>query len=170
MKKKTAFSLAEALITLLIVSLIVAMTAPIITKKKRAKLDNVNYWINSTVYPNTIESIGGKDLVLGNINKQKHDIVISGILEIKNTKGETIGWIAEDGTSSFGTQQSSTNVEYLENQRKIIEMLNDLQQILIMNNNITNATNTKNATASTHFTEEQLQKYFDDIIKTMNNR
>lgn len=103
MKKIFGFSLAEALITLLIVSIIAVASAPIITKKARKKADSVlwNYVKKEQEY---IYPAQNRDIMLGS-KKTPKGITVNGVLVFKNTKGQTIGWIAEDGSSSF-TQTS----------------------------------------------------------------
>ena len=110
MKQRQGFSLAEALITLLIVSIIAVASAPIITKKARNN-QNAKLWTlfnnntNGFIYPKN-----NRDIKLGSKKEQK-GIIVNGTLVFKNTKGEVIGWIAEDGTNSFcncGTTQSAS--------------------------------------------------------------
>ena len=99
MQKKYGFSLAEALITLLVVSLIIVLSTPMITKKTKPNSD-LRYWSSTQLYPNSIIPVSNKNIVVGSTGNAKNSIIVSGVLEFKNKKGETIGWIAEDGTSS----------------------------------------------------------------------
>ena len=85
-------------------------------------------------------------------------------LEFKNTKGETIGWISEDGTSSFVLQPVSVDNEIVENQRKIMQLLTTLQ--VMLNSGSINESKNNN---STQISEEQLKIYINDIINAMNN-
>lgn len=170
MKKKLAFSLAEALITLLIVSLITIAATPVITKKARPKND-LMYWSVTNTYPDSIKPINNKNIVLGTSQNAKNTIIVTGILEFKNTKGETIGWISENGTSSFdcncnNTQEFSTD-EILENQRKIFELISMLQDMLSKNKSNSNVKQNK-SNHNDEISEEQLQSYINDIIKNMN--
>lgn len=99
MRRKFGFSLAEALITLLIICLITILSAPVITKKAR-KRDDAHMWTfikNKSTY---IYPTNNNDIMLGS-TKQPKGIIVNGVLVFKNKKGETIGWIAEDGSSSF---------------------------------------------------------------------
>lgn len=105
MKKKFGFSLAEALLTLLIVCIIAIASAPIITKKNRQQSESITWSQVKRGAQSYIHPSGNKDIMLGSPKSQK-GIVVNGILVFKNTKGETIGWIAEDGTSSFAQGQS----------------------------------------------------------------
>ena len=100
---KKAFSLAEALITLLVVCIVAIATVPLITKKKRPvqserqTLWNVERIMKSAIYP-----AASRDIMLGEINpKKSQGIIIAGTLEFKDRSGNTIGWIKEDGSSSF---------------------------------------------------------------------
>ena len=118
--KKTGFSLAEALITLLIVSIIAIASVPVITKKK----NNTNHELwkierntQTAIYPSN-----GRDIRLGDINKKESQgIIVYGTLYFMDRNGNTIGWIKENGESSFGTS---------ENQTKTLEMLTALNQQL----------------------------------------
>lgn len=99
MKKISGFSLAEALITLLIVAIIAVASAPIITKKAR-KNDDIQLWTlykqgNGYIFPKN-----NRDIMLGS-SKNQTGIIVNGTLVFKNSKGEVLGWISEDGTSSF---------------------------------------------------------------------
>ena len=101
MKNKFGFSLAEALITLLIVSIIAVVSAPLITKKSR-KIDSKTVWSINTDNYATITPTDGRDIKLGRTRSGKtQGIVIVDRLEFKNRDGRVIGWIDEDGSSSF---------------------------------------------------------------------
>lgn len=123
MKKKFGFSLAEALITLLIIALITVLSAPVITKKAR-KREDTNMWTfvknkNKYIYPTN-----NNDIMLGS-TKQPKGIVVSGVLVFKNTKGETIGWIAEDGTNSFTLENQGMALPSIsdEDMKKLVEQV-----------------------------------------------
>ena len=126
MKKTYGFSLAEALITLLIVCIIAIATVPVITKKKRDpnraasvlwKVDNTN--------PKVLIPSAGRDIKLGQIDNQNQGIVIVRRLEFKNRDGQTIGYIDENGENSF-----QNNNEILKKQEQIISILNNLNSEL----------------------------------------
>ena len=123
MEKKFGFSLAEALITLLIIALITVLSAPVITKKAR-KREDTNMWTfvknkNKYIYPTN-----NNDIMLGS-TKQPKGIVVNGVLVFKNTKGETIGWIAEDGTNSFTLEIQGLSLTSIsdEDMRKLVEQV-----------------------------------------------
>lgn len=189
MNRVFGFSLAEALITLLIVCIIVIMTMPMITKKaKKRPIEQpwsfyANY--NDALYPS-----GHKDIILGEVSNGKlQSIVVAGRLEFKNRAGQTIGWIDEDGSSSFvgnNSQDYSVGFDYktmMENQKKILTILNSLQQILQSGQGNTTLSGSrsnrfsrrasssddvyKNSSAS--MSEEDIQKQIDALIKSMNN-
>lgn len=107
MKKKLGFSLAEALITLLIVCIIAIASAPIITKKNKAKSESTVWTLLKS--RNIAHPVNNRDIMLGSPKDQK-GIVVYGTLYFKNRKGEVIGWIKEDGTSSFITQNPLENL------------------------------------------------------------
>ncbi|MBS4759270.1 MAG: type II secretion system protein [Clostridium sp.] len=172
MKKKSAFSLAEALITLLIVSIIAIVSAPVLTKKAQ-KRPQEQPWLTSGIYNDALYPAGHRDIILGEVSsKHPQSIIVSGKLEFKNRAGQTIGWIAEDGSSSFaqsGNETYSSGVDYnliMENQRKIMELLNSLQ--LIMNNQ-TNGQKRVSSSTSPAVSEEELQRQLDSLIKSMNS-
>jgi hypothetical protein len=106
--KNQAFSLAEALITLLIVCIIAIVSAPVITKKMKSRSTDAP-WVTidgkNLIYPTKF-----RDIKLGSSKKQV-GIVVEGVLVFKNTKGEIIGWIAEDGSSSFQASCPVVNEE-----------------------------------------------------------
>lgn len=170
MKKKYAFSLAEALITLLIVSLITVAAAPVITKKTKQKSD-LGYWATTNISQNAIMPVNNKNIVLGTRKGSTNSIVVTGVLEFKNQKGETIGWISEDGSSSFDCNcASASNYSIdtiLENQQKIFELVSLLQKKLEADNR--NAVSKQyNKSDNLGISEEQLQSYINDIINNMN--
>ena len=132
MKRKFGFSLAEALITLLIICLITILSAPVITKKARKRQDT-NMWTffkNKTAY---IYPTNNNDVMLGS-TKQPKGIIVNGVLVFKNTKGETIGWIAEDGSSSFamenqGMSFSSISDEDMKNLVEKVQKSMDVEKL-----------------------------------------
>lgn len=101
MKKYLAFSLAEALITLLIVCIIAIASAPMITKKAKKSM-RTEFW-QRDMYADTAVSVrNGYDIRLGSkSDKKDQSIVVVGTLYFKDRNGNVIGWISEDGTSSF---------------------------------------------------------------------
>lgn len=119
--KIKGFSLAEALITLLIVSIIALASVPVITKKNRAKSQapSTVWSINTDIHP-SISPSSNRDIKLGRTtNRKDQGIIINEILVFKDTKGKTIGWIKEDGTNSF-------TEEIVAKQNQIIRMLDTL--------------------------------------------
>lgn len=189
MNRVFGFSLAEALITLLIVCIIVIMTMPMITKKaKKRPIEQpwsfyANY--NDALYPS-----GHKDIILGEVsNGKSQSIVVAGRLEFKNRAGQTIGWIDEDGSSSFvgnNSQDYSVGFDYktmMENQKKILTILNSLQQILqsgqgstTLSGSSSNRFSRRSSSAdggrqnsSSAMSDEDIQKQIDALINAMNN-
>ena len=192
MKKAFGFSLAEALITLLIVSLIAAMTVPMMTKKTKKRAVN-QPWSFSSRYNNALYPSENKDLMLGEISSgHPQSIIVVGRLEFKNRTGQTIGWIDEDGSSSFlqNSHSYANDVDYntiMENQKRILSILNALQQVLqsgeinlgsssnrIRNNHrksrsFDDNSNNSNFNYNSTISEENLQRQIDDLIKNMNS-
>lgn len=101
MKKYLAFSLAEALITLLIVCIIAIASAPMITKKAKKSM-RTEFWQKDMYADNAVSVRNGYDIRLGSrSDKKDQSIVVIGTLYFKDRNGNVIGWISEDGTSSF---------------------------------------------------------------------
>lgn len=173
MEKKSAFSLAEALITLLIVSIIAIVSAPVLTKKAQ-KRPQEQPWLISGRNNDALYPAGHRDIILGEIsNNHPQSIIVSGKLEFKNRAGQTIGWISEDGSSSFaqntGDSYSSSSIDYnamMENQRKIMELLTSLQIVM---NNQTSAQKSVSSSTPPAVSEEELQRQLDSLIKSMNS-
>lgn len=125
MNKKVGFSLAEALITLLIVCIVAIVSAPLITKKAR-KTTPESIWTLNKDSLSSISPSANRDIKLGNTSgKNYQGIVVAGRLEFKNTDGETIGWIDEDGSNSFASTPVSND-----KQDQIIQLLTSLSQEL----------------------------------------
>lgn len=129
--KNKAFSLAEALITLLIVSIIIAATAPVLTKRKVRKDVNLLWHVDNSVHT-AITPTPGRDIILGSYDdsESKNGIVVRGKLYFKDTKGNIIGWIAEDGTNSFSKAEVFDMDAILQRQQKIDEAISKLSVIL----------------------------------------
>lgn len=119
--KIKGFSLAEALITLLIVSMIALASVPVITKKNRAKSrSSQDLWIVNTSTQPSISPVSSRNIKLGRTKEGKDQgIIVENMLIFKDTKGKTIGWIKEDGTNSF-------TEEIVAKQNQIIRMLDTL--------------------------------------------
>lgn len=122
MEKRFGFSLAEALITMLIVCIIAVASAPIITKKLR-KSSDTNVWnlvkAQKYIYPDK-----NRDIMLGSPSKHA-GIIVNGVLVFKNTKGQTIGWISEDGTSSFAGNGSPVGAIDPEELDRMVKMVTE---------------------------------------------
>ena len=127
MKKIYGFSLAEALITLLIICIIAIATVPVITKKKRDPNRAASVlWKVENTNPKVLIPSSGRDIKLGQIdNQNSQGIIISRRLEFKNREGKTIAYIDENGENSF-----HNNNEILERQEQIISILNNLNSEL----------------------------------------
>lgn len=131
MCKNKAFSLAEAMITLLIVSIIMAVTAPILTKKKIRKDVNLLWHVDNSAHT-AITPSPDRDIILGSYDdsSDKRGIVVRGKLYFKDTKGNIIGWIAEDGTNSFSKTEVFDMDAILQRQQKIDEAIEKLSLML----------------------------------------
>ena len=101
MIRTQAFSLAEALITLLIVCIIAIATVPVITKKSRPNPSKV-IWVADTMVKTAVTPSAQRDIKLGDATGHvKQGIVITGTMYFKDRNGKVIGWISEDGKTSF---------------------------------------------------------------------
>ena len=101
MIRTQAFSLAEALITLLIVCIIAIATVPVITKKSRPNPSKV-IWVADTMVKTAVTTSAQRDIKLGDATGHvKQGIVITGTMYFKDRNGKVIGWISEDGNTSF---------------------------------------------------------------------
>lgn len=122
MKKRCGFSLAEALITLLIVAIIAMVSVPVITKKKKSPRSASELLWNADRELPAITPAGSRDIRLGNTSTMKtQGIIVVERLEFKNRQGEVIGWIEEDGESSFTNTQ-----EIIKRQNEILKILQNL--------------------------------------------
>ena len=80
MNRVFGFSLAEALITLLIVCIIVIMTMPIMTKKAKKRAVE-QPWRFYAPYNNALYPSDNKDIILGEVsNGKSQSIVVAGRL------------------------------------------------------------------------------------------
>ncbi len=104
MKNKLAFSLAEALITLLIVCIIAIVSAPMITKKAKKSM-RTEFWQRDSYADSAVSVRNGYDVRFGTESEKdkNQSIVVVGTLYFKDRNGKVIGWIAEDGSNSFTT-------------------------------------------------------------------
>ena len=105
MKVKFAFSLAEALITLLIVCIIAVVSAPMITKKAKKSM-RTEFWQKDSYVDSAVSVRNGFDVRFGTAaeDKKNQGIVVVGTLYFKDKNGKVIGWISEDGKSSFASE------------------------------------------------------------------
>ena len=109
MKFKPAFSLAEALITLLIVCIIAIVSVPMITKKSK-KAMRTEFWQKDSYADSAVSVRNGYDVRFGTAtDKKNQSIVVIGTLYFKDRNGKVIGWISEDGTNSFTTKCPSVS-------------------------------------------------------------
>ncbi len=104
MKNKFAFSLAEALITLLIVCIIAIVSAPMITKKAKRSM-RTEFWQKDSYADSAVSVRNGYDVRFGTESEKEKNqsIVVIGTLYFKDRNGKVIGWISEDGSNSFTT-------------------------------------------------------------------
>ncbi len=135
MKKYIAFSLAEALITLLIVCIIAIASAPMITKKAKKSM-RTEFWQRDTYADSAISVRNGYDIRLGSKSEKKdQSIVVVGTLYFKDSNGKVIGWISEDGSSSFGGDSvDSATMD------KLKSMVNTLHETVQTGRNVSSTT------------------------------
>ena len=198
MERYRAFSLAEALITLLIVCIVAIASAPILTKKAR-KAPAVILWQTDTIAKHALTPTGMQDLRLGtDVKNKEQGIVVVGKLYFQDRHGNTIGWLAEDGTTSFAQGNDYDFDAMARKQAALEQMLNTLTQMLqqelakqqnesqnlskrntplrannkINRNRNTNNTDSYNINAQ-QIDNEELQKQLEALlnaIQTENNR
>ena len=179
---KKAFSLAEAMITLLIVSIIMAVTAPILTKKKVRKDVNLLWHVDNSVHT-AITPSPDRDIILGSYDDSvgKRGIVVRGKLYFKDTKGNIIGWIAEDGTNSFSKTEVFDMDAILQRQQKIDEAIEKLslilqEQLQEQGSIKWNSQNNRQKTTSdeynrnTNSENEAIQIQIDELIRMLNSQ
>lgn len=125
MYKQKAFSLAEALITLLIVCIIAIVSAPMITKKAKKPM-RADFWQKDAYADAAVSVRNGYDVRFGTeSDKKDQSIVVVGTLYFKDRDGKVIGWISEDGTSSFGGSAVDMN-----KMNQLLDMVNNLYSML----------------------------------------
>lgn len=170
MKKEKGFSLAEALITLLIVCVIAIATAPILTKKAK-KPPKLSQWQNYSSMYKTITPSNNQDILLGSQKEPERSIVIDGTLYFKNTKGHVIGWIKEDGTSSF-----TQNYELmLQEQQKVINQIEGLIDEVRMNQESYKKydnyykTNRRTSNHDLDASQKEINRLLQEMMKNKNN-
>lgn len=182
MLKNKAFSLAEALITLMIVSIILAATAPVLTKKKVRKDTNLIWHVDNSVHM-AITPLDGKDIILGSYDNsdKQNGIVVRGKLYFKDTKGNVIGWIAEDGTNSFSKTEVFDMESILQRQQKIDEAISMLSSMLQSQkqsqqptqwypDNKSQKNKNNRATRNTQKENEEMQLQLDELVRILNSQ
>lgn len=165
MKRKFGFSLAEALITLLIISLIVVLSAPVITKKARKREDK-NMWTfikNENTY---ITPTNNNDIMLGSTKKAK-GIIVNGVLVFKNKNGDTIGWIAEDGSNSFAMTNQGMSLGSLsdEDMKKLTELVQNNIDVKKLMDSVENAETVKKSSEAVS-DNKYMKNYNTETIKS----
>lgn|SRR5574344_2359684 len=169
--KVFGFSLAEALITLLIVCVVAIATAPLITKKHR-KTALTSLWQADTVVQNAVTPTQYADIRLGTENDKKQGIVIVGTMYFKDRSGKTIGWISEDGSSSFSNAE--VDPMSLQKQEQILQsiqsMMNELNQIKQKNMNtpISNNSKAMPSERQNNVSADEMQNQLSELMKMMN--
>lgn len=97
---KKGFSIAEALMVLLIMSIIVAVSIPVITKKSRVKPVKTEAGLWKDYKYQFLMPVDRRDIALGDEKRDK-GIRITGKLSLKDLSGVEIGWIKDSGTVSI---------------------------------------------------------------------
>lgn len=97
---KKGFSIAEAMMVLLIMSIIVAVSIPVITKKSRKKTTKIEAGLWRDYRHEFLMPVDNRDITLGDETNER-GIRIKGKLSLKNLDGKEIGWVKDDGTTSF---------------------------------------------------------------------
>lgn len=176
MNKNNAFSLAEALITLLIVCIIAIATAPIITKKAKKSPANV-IWVADTQVKSAVTPAGQKDIRLGDESGHKQQgIVVAGAMYFKDRKGKIIGWISEDGSTSFAQGNEYDFNAMSQKQEKLLQMVQSLMTLLQNERKKSNssktslAPNTKSPVNPDKMDEAQLQEQLNSLLEMLNTQ
>lgn len=76
--------------------------------------------------------------------------MVNGVLVFKNTKGETIGWIAEDGTNSFTLENQGLSLTSIsdEDMRKLVEQVQNNIDVNKLTQQVQNAEKIAGKTAA----------------------
>ncbi|DAB22417.1 TPA: hypothetical protein CPT85_06310 [Candidatus Gastranaerophilales bacterium HUM_21] len=145
MIRPQAFSLAEALITLLIVCIIAIATVPVITKKSRPNPSKV-IWVADTMVKTAVTPSAQRDIKLGDATGHvKQGIVITGTMYFKDRNGKVIGWISEDGNTSFA-QGNDYDFNAMSQRQEML--MNMLQNLTAQLNNVKNPSDYSNTDSS----------------------
>lgn len=145
MIRTQAFSLAEALITLLIVCIIAIATVPVITKKSRPNPSKV-IWVADTMVKTAVTPSAQRDIKLGDATGHvKQGIVITGTMYFKDRNGKVIGWISEDGNTSFA-QGNDYDFNAMSQRQEML--MNMLQNLTAQLNNVKNPSDYSNTDSS----------------------
>lgn len=150
MIRTQAFSLAEALITLLIVCIIAIATVPVITKKSRPNPSKV-IWVADTMVKTAVTPSDQRDIKLGDATGHvKQGIVITGTMYFKDRNGKVIGWISEDGNTSFAQGNDYDFNAMSQRQEMLMNMLQNLTAQLNNVKNPSDYSNTDSSAGSSH--------------------
>ena len=95
--RKKGFSIAEALMVLLIMSIIVAVSMPVLTKKSRRKTAKIDSGLWKDYRHEFVAPVDNRDVALGNDAHEK-GIRIIGKLSLKDLGGTERGWVKDDGS------------------------------------------------------------------------
>lgn len=176
MNNNKAFSLAEALITLLIVCIIAIASAPVITKKAKKNPANV-IWVADTQVKSAVTPAGQRDIRLGDEKGHKQQgIVVIGAMYFKDRNGKIIGWISEDGSTSFAQGNEFDFNAMSQKQEKLLQMVQSLMTMLqnerknsrSMKSSL--APSTKSPMKPNKLDEAQLQEQLNSLIEMLNTQ
>lgn len=177
MNREKAFSLAEALITLLIVCIITIVSVPVLTKKKRDNPMKV-LWTTDTQIKTAIRPTAHRDIILGEeTDENRQGIVVINKMYFKDRKGKVIGWIAEDGSTSFSQGNDYDFNAMSQRQQKLEQMIEILTNMLQQEtknqrntqNTLRNERNSYN-NSSNNINEEELNEQLQELIKSIQNQ
>ena len=182
MSNKNAFSLAEALITLLIVCIITIVSVPVLTKKKRDNPTKV-LWIPDSQIRTGIRPTGHKDIILGEeTDVNQNGIVVVNKMYFKDRKGKVIGWIAEDGSTSFAQGNdydfNAMSQKQQQLEQTLVVLTNMLQQELNKQDN-SNKNSSRNRRSRRHnstnhydnnVNEEELNAQIQELLRALQSQ
>lgn len=156
MCKFKAFSLAEALITLLIVCIITIVSVPVITKQKRDNPQKV-LWIPDTQIKTAVTPSDRRDIRFGDYSSEKKQgIVIVNKMYFKDRTGKVIGWIAEDGSTSFA-QGNDYDFNAMSQKQQKLE-----QTLVVLTNMLQQEINKQNRTESRNIRKNRRNNFSDN--------
>lgn len=118
---------------------------PVITKKSRPNPSKV-IWVADTMVKTAVTPSAQRDIKLGDATGHvKQGIVITGTMYFKDRNGKVIGWISEDGNTSFA-QGNDYDFNAMSQRQEML--MNMLQNLTAQLNNVKNPSDYSNTDSS----------------------